>query len=65
MPKYEVQIAREETTMYYIEVEADNENDAEDRAWDQFNKGSSSILDYGNVVHANEYVDYVEEVQNA
>jgi hypothetical protein len=65
MPKFEVQIAREETTMYYIEVEAENENDAEDKAWEKFNEGCSSILDHGKIVHANEYVDYVEELENA
>ncbi len=69
MTKFTVSIAREETTLYYIDVEADNERDAEDKAWHEFND-NTSILDHGKLVCANEYVDYVdnhdeEEIQNA
>lgn len=64
MPKYNVSIAREETTLYWIEVEAEDEDDAEEKAWDEFNQGSADILDHGELVNANEYVDYVEEIEN-
>ena len=64
MPKYNVSIAREETTLYWIEVEAEDEDDAEEKAWDEFNQGAADILDHGELVNANEYVDYVEEIEN-
>ena len=63
MPKYEVSLAREETTVYLIEVEAENESDAEDKAWDEFNN-DTSYLDHGKLVHANEYIDYVENIED-
>jgi hypothetical protein len=69
MPKFTVSIAREETTIYRIDVEAEDESSAEDKAWHEFNT-DTSILDDGNLVCANEYIDYVdnhdtEEIQNA
>jgi hypothetical protein len=64
MPKFNVYIAREETNIYCIEVDTANEADAESKAWERFNEGCSSILDHGKMVHANEYVDYVEEEEN-
>jgi len=63
MPKYEVSLAREETTIYLLEVEAADEKDAEQKAWDEFNN-DTSYLDHGKLVHANEYVDYVEELDD-
>lgn len=70
MPKFTVSIAREETYLYHIDVEAKDESEAENKAWEEFNTGCSSILDNGNLAHANEYVDYVDnhdkqEIQNA
>lgn len=69
MPKFTVSIAREETTIYQIDVEANDESEAEDKAWHEFNT-DTSILDDGKLVCANEYIDYVdnhdeEEIQNA
>jgi hypothetical protein len=64
MPKFTVSIAREETTLYYIDVEANDKSDAEDKAWEEFNSGCSSIIDHGQMVHADEYVDYVDNHEN-
>jgi hypothetical protein len=62
MPKYTVSIAREEVFIYQIEVEAPDESQAEDKAWYEFNT-DTSISDDGKLVHANEYVDFVQELE--
>lgn len=69
MTKFTVTICREESYLYYIDVEANSESEAEDKAWEEFNS-DTSIFDNGKLVHANEYVDYVDsyekgEIQNA
>jgi len=65
MPKYRVCIAREETTFYWVDVNAKTESKAEDLAWERFNEGLSSIIDKGEVVNADEYIDNVIEVHDA
>lgn len=69
MPKFTVSIAREETTIYRIDVEANDESEAKNKAWHEFNT-DTSILDDGDLVCANEYIEDVdnhdtEEIQNA
>ena len=56
MPKYRVYIAREEITLYWVDVTATTESKAEDIAWQSFNDGSSSVIDTGEVVFADEYI---------
>jgi hypothetical protein len=64
MPKYKVCIAREETTLCWVEVNCKTKSKAEDLAWEIFNE-DSSILEKGEMVHADEYIDFVEEIYNA
>jgi len=64
MPKYMVHLAKEVTTMYYIEVEAKDSREAEDIAWKDYLAGYSRILDNGDEVSEDEYVDFVEEKQD-
>ena len=65
MEKYEVLIARNETTVYTIEVEANNEKDAEKKAYKQFAKG---YWDSEDVVYGEEEtheINYIGEVSHA
>lgn len=65
MDKYEVLIARNETTVYTIEVEANSEKDAEKKAYKQFAKG---YWDDEDVVYGEEEtheINYIGEVENA
>jgi len=43
MSKYQVTIARNETTCYTYEVEAENEEDATDHAYNLYNQGEEAI----------------------
>lgn len=61
MPKYMVEIARNETTMYYIEVEAEDEALAEEIACDRYNKGDH---DSSKVVYGEEEVWQITEVKD-
>lgn len=61
MPKYRVAIARNETTVYYVDVEAEHEGIAEEIACDRYNKGDH---DDENVVYAEEEVHSIEEVED-
>ena len=63
MPKYRVCIAREETTLCWIDVNCKTESKAEDIAWKMFNE-DSSILEKGELVHADEYIDHVTEIHD-
>jgi hypothetical protein len=69
MPKFIVHLAKEVTTMYYIEVDAKDADEAEAQAWKDYNAGYSSIIDKGVEIHENEYIEYVDadngEIQNA
>jgi len=65
MPKYEVLIARNETTVYTVEVYANSEKDAEKKAYKRFGKN-----DYENskVVYGEEEtheINCLEEIENA
>lgn len=65
MDKYEVLIARNETTVYTIEVEATSEKDAEKKAYKQFAKG---YWDDEDVVYGEEEtheINYIGEVSHA
>jgi hypothetical protein len=60
MKKYKVAISRTETTMYYIDVEAENESDAEKIAFeDYYVEGDYTSK---NVVWGEEDVHSIEEV---
>ena len=56
MKKFTVQYVRIEHQVYFMEIEAENEDDAEEKAEDQFD-GSG---DY-KVVHAEEFIQDVKE----
>lgn len=56
MKKFTVQYVRIEHQVYFMEIEAENEDDAEEKAHDQFD-GSG---DY-KVVHAEEFIQDVKE----
>jgi hypothetical protein len=58
MKKFEVQYVRIEHQVYFLEVEAKDESDAEDVAHDEFT-GSE---DY-KVVHAEEFIQDVKELE--
>lgn len=60
MPKYNVQIARTETTVYYIEVEAEDEGQAEELACDRYNQND---YDQSKVVYGEEEVHSIEEIK--
>jgi hypothetical protein len=57
MKKYDVQYARIEHQVYFLKVEAENEELAREIAREQF----TSDEDY-KVVHAEEFINQVEEV---
>lgn len=57
MKKFTVQYVRIEHQVYFMEIEAENEDDAEEKAHDQFD-GSG---DY-KVVHAEEFIQDIKEV---
>ena len=57
MKKFQVQYVRIEHQVYFLEVEAEDEDDAEDVAHDEFT-GSE---DY-KVVHAEEFIQDVKEL---
>jgi hypothetical protein len=60
MKKYKVAISRTETTVYYIDVEAENESDAEKIAFeDYYIEGDYTSK---NVVWGEEDVHSIEEV---
>ena len=57
MKKFEVQYVRIEHQVYFLEVEAEDEDDAEDVAHDEFT-GSENY----KVVHAEEVIQDVKEL---
>jgi hypothetical protein len=60
MKKYKVAISRTETTVYYIDVEAENESDAEKIAFeDYYIEGDYTSKD---VVWGEEDIHSIEEV---
>jgi uncharacterized membrane protein len=61
MKQFRVAIARNETTVYYIDVEAEHEGLAEEIACDRYNKGDHDDED---VVYAEEEVHSIEEVED-
>jgi hypothetical protein len=58
MKKFLVQYVRIEHQVYFLEVEAEDETDAENVASDQFN-GSENY----KVVHAEEFINQVDEIK--
>jgi len=58
MKKYEVQYVRVEHQVYFLEVEAEDEDHAEDVASEEFT-GSENY----KVVHAEEFIQEVKEKQ--
>ena len=62
MPKYRVAIARNETTVYYIDVEAEDESDAEQIAFNEYYlEGDYTSKD---VVWGEEDVHSIEELDD-
>ena len=59
MKKYQVAIARHETTVYYIDVVASDEETAEEFAYERFNEND---YDDSKVVYGEEEVHSIEEV---
>jgi hypothetical protein len=59
MKKYRVAIARTETTVYYVDVEAEHEGVAEELACDRYSEGD---YDKEDVVWGEENVHSIEEV---
>lgn len=60
MTKYRVAIARNETTVYYIDVEAEHEGIAEELACDRYNQND---YDYEKVVYGEEEVHSIEKLE--
>jgi len=60
MKKFAVQYVRIEHQVYFLEVDAENENDAEDVAYEEFT-GSENY----KVVHAEEFIQDVKELEAA
>lgn len=58
MPKYLVQIARTETTVYGVEVSARNAEKAEELAYKKYEEGDYHFED---IVHAEECTHEIEE----
>jgi hypothetical protein len=54
MNKYRVALARIETRIYYLDLEAASEEDAEYEAWEMWDKGED--LGEGECVHADEWI---------
>lgn len=59
MKKYEVLIARNETTMYTVEVMAKSEEEAETKAYARFNKND---YDDEDVVYGEEDTHEINEI---
>lgn len=60
--KYQVQYVRIEHQIYTLEVEADSEDQAENKADEMFCNGDYDADSY-NVVHAEEYIQQVTPLQ--
>jgi len=60
MSKYQVQIARNETTVYTYEVNAKSETEAEDRAYTLYNQGEEAIDE--DVVYGDEFVHDITKI---
>jgi hypothetical protein len=61
MPKYRVAIARTETTVYYIDVEAEHEGLAEEIAFEEYYIEGDYVSK--EVVWAEEDVHEIKEIQ--
>ena len=61
MPKYEVLIARTETTLYTIEVNAKNQEEAEEKAYKKWAKGDYEDED---VVYGEEETYEINEIED-
>lgn len=59
--KYQVTIARIENRVYVYEVEAESKELAEDQAWLDYEDDSGDNGYYGEVVHAEEFINDVIE----
>ena len=58
--KYKVSIARTETTLYFVEVEAESEIEAENLASDKYDEGD---YDSSKIVWGEEMIHEVEEIK--
>ena len=60
MPKYEVQICRVEHTIYCVEVEADNEIDAAELAYERYDEDDYDAVK--NSVYGEDFVHDIREI---
>jgi len=58
MRNYTVTLVRVENTVYHIDVEAENEEHAEELAQEKWDEGDID-LDSGEVVHGEEFINQV------
>jgi hypothetical protein len=63
MKTYKVSLARVEHVVYQIEVEANDKEEAEEVAWEMWEEDDSKFRSLG-CVHADEFIDDIEEVQS-
>ena len=62
--KYQVHYVRIEHQLYLIEVEADSKDEAEEKAEELFCEDGLPDYDNYKVVHAEEFVNHVEEIKD-
>lgn len=60
MKTYRVQVTRVEHIVQWVEVSAESSDDANDKAWQALQDGDIDFDD-GEVVHAEEFVNDIEE----
>ena len=61
MNKYRVTIARLETRVYHLEIEAESEEAANYEAWEEWE--SFEDLSEGDCVHADEWIQHTEVLE--
>lgn len=59
MPKYTVKLARIEHHVYYIEVDAKDEEEATEKAYEVFEAPDFDTEDY-DIVHADEFISDID-----
>ena len=64
MKKYQVQYVRIEHQLYLIEVEANSKDEAEEKAEELFCDDGLEDYDNYKVVHAEEFINQIDEVEH-
>lgn len=62
--KYQVHYVRIEHQLYLIEVEANSKDEAEEKAEELYCEDGLEDYDNYEVVHAEEFVNHVEEIED-